>query len=59
MEIREMVIKWSRLGRDSRGATMVEYIVIVAMVFLAGVTAWDKLGKAVSTKTDAAAKALE
>lgn len=51
--------KWSRLGRDSRGATMVEYIVIVAMVFLAGVTAWDKLGKAVSTKTDSAAKALE
>jgi Flp pilus assembly pilin Flp len=50
---------WTSLMRDSRGATMVEYIVIVALILIVALEAWTRLGKNVQTKTDAAADALE
>jgi Flp pilus assembly pilin Flp len=46
------------LATDVRGATMVEYIVIISLVFLVGLTAWQNLGKAVTDKTKAATDAL-
>ena len=46
--------KWTRLARDTRGATMVEYIVIVALIFLVSVVAWGELGKNVNTKVQKA-----
>jgi|SoiMethySBSTD1v2_1073268.scaffolds.fasta_scaffold06467_7 Flp pilus assembly pilin Flp len=50
---------WMRLDRDTRGATMVEYIVIVALILLVALTAWQKLGTQVKAKTDKAATELE
>jgi Flp pilus assembly pilin Flp len=50
--------RFRSLARDQRGATMVEYIVIVALILLVALSAWKELGKNVNTKTNAAAKAL-
>jgi Flp pilus assembly pilin Flp len=55
---------WARersraLTGDTRGATMVEYIVIVTLVFLVALTAWRTLGERVNAKTQAAADALK
>jgi len=47
------------LAGDMRGATMVEYIVIVSLVFLVALTAWRTLGQNVNIKTQAAADALK
>ena len=46
--------RWSRLVRDSRGATMVEYIVLITLILLVAVKAWRELGTQVSTKTNQA-----
>jgi Flp pilus assembly pilin Flp len=51
--------RFRNLARDQRGATMVEYIIIVALILLVALSAWTKLGTQVKTKTDAAASALE
>lgn len=50
---------WTRLGRDTRGATMVEYVVILALILIVAIKAWTTLGQNVNTKTNAAAKALQ
>jgi Flp pilus assembly pilin Flp len=47
------------LARDQRGATMVEYIVIVALILLVALQAWKNLGTNVNTKTQSAADALK
>lgn len=52
------MMKLDRLVRDERGATMVEYIVIVALILLVALQAWQRLGTNVNTKTGAAADAL-
>jgi Flp pilus assembly pilin Flp len=44
---------------DSRGATMVEYIVIVSLVFLVAFSAWKALGTNINTKVQQAAQALQ
>ena len=51
--------KWVELAKDTRGATMVEYVVILALIFLVAVAAWDRLGQAVNTKTGNVADKLE
>jgi Flp pilus assembly pilin Flp len=48
-----------RLMRDTRGATMVEYIVIVAVILLVALKAWEALGTSVSGRTHDAAEALK
>ncbi len=50
---------WTELVRDSRGATMVEYIVIVALILIVALEAWQRLGENVNTKTGEAADALQ
>lgn len=50
--------RFRTLARDQRGATMVEYIVIVALILLVALSAWKNLGKNVNAKTEEAAKAL-
>lgn len=50
---------WIRLSRDTRGATMVEYVVILALILIVAIKAWGTLGTNVNTKVDAAAKALQ
>jgi len=42
-----------RLNDDTRGATMVEYVVILALIFLVAVTAWKNLGTKINTKVEA------
>lgn len=49
----------SELAKDTRGATMVEYVVIVTLIFIAALVAWQNLGKSVSAKTQRAADALD
>ena len=49
----------SELAKDTRGATMVEYVVIVTLIFIAALLAWQNLGKAVNNKTQKAADALD
>jgi Flp pilus assembly pilin Flp len=51
--------KLTRLMRDTRGATMVEYIVIVAVILLVALKAWESLGTNVSERTNDAAEALK
>jgi Flp pilus assembly pilin Flp len=51
--------RFRALARDQRGATMVEYIVIVALILLVALQAWKTLGKNVNTKTEKAAEALQ
>ncbi len=50
---------WMRLARDTRGVTMVEYIVIAALVLIIALVAWKNLGQNVSKKTQQAAQALQ
>ena len=40
------------LARDTRGATMVEYLIIIAVVGVASITAWSIFGDEVRTKAD-------
>jgi Flp pilus assembly pilin Flp len=51
--------RFRNLARDQRGATMVEYIVIVALILLVALQAWKNLGTNVNTKTQNAADALQ
>jgi Flp pilus assembly pilin Flp len=51
--------RFRSLARDQRGATMVEYNVIVALILLVALQAWKNLGTAVSTKTQKAADELK
>ena len=51
--------KSKMLASDARGATMVEYIVIVSLIFLVALGAWRALGQNVNTKAQAAAQALQ
>jgi Flp pilus assembly pilin Flp len=51
--------RFRALARDQRGATMVEYIVIVALILLVALQAWKNLGTNVNTKTQTAADALQ
>jgi Flp pilus assembly pilin Flp len=51
--------RFRALARDQRGATMVEYIVIVALILLVALQAWKNLGTNVNTKTTKAAEALQ
>jgi Flp pilus assembly pilin Flp len=51
--------RFRTLARDQRGATMVEYIVIVALILLVALQAWKNLGTNVNTKTQNAADALQ
>jgi Flp pilus assembly pilin Flp len=51
--------RFRSLVHDQRGATMVEYIVIVALILLVALQAWKNLGTNVNTKTEDAAKALQ
>lgn len=48
-----------RLNQDQRGATMVEYVVIVTLIFIAAIGAWQHLGRSVNQKTERAAGALD
>lgn len=41
------------LFRDTRGATFVEYIVLVALVALGGIAAWKTFGGSIKTATEA------
>jgi Flp pilus assembly pilin Flp len=51
--------RFRALARDQRGATMVEYIVIVALILLVALQAWKSLGTNVNAKTEKAAEALQ
>lgn len=55
---REAMTKWTRFSCDTRGATMVEYIVLVALIFLASLAAWKKLGENANLKVEKARDAL-
>jgi len=46
------------IARDTRGASMAEYVIILALVAIVAIVAWQALGTAVSTKTKAAADAI-
>ena len=41
-----------RLGRDTKGATMVEYLIIIAVVGVAGIAAWSIFGDENRAKLD-------
>lgn len=43
------------LGRDRRGAELVEVLVVIALFALAGVTAMEKLGSTVNTTANTVA----
>lgn len=51
--------KLTQLARDTRGATMVEYIVIVALIFLVSIAAWKKIGDQTKLRAEEAGTALE
>ena len=43
----------AKLIRDEKGATFVEYIILVALVALGGITAWKTFGTSIKTATEA------
>jgi Flp pilus assembly pilin Flp len=44
----------SRLGRDERGMTTVEYIIILSLIAVVGFGVWQKFGTTVKDKVQAA-----
>jgi Flp pilus assembly pilin Flp len=48
-----------KLFRDERGATFVEYIVLVALVALGGIVAWKAFGTSIKTATGAQGAEIE
>ncbi len=60
LQVKPMTLnRFRALARDQRGATMVEYIVIVALILLVALQAWKNLGKNVNAKTEKAVEALQ
>lgn len=49
---KQTIERWRRFGADTRGATMVEYVIILCLVFLVAFKAWDTLGKNLKGRTD-------
>ncbi|HEY5955424.1 MAG TPA: hypothetical protein VIV60_02675 [Polyangiaceae bacterium] len=47
-----------RLCRDTRGASFVEYLVLVGVIALAGMAAMDKLAKGIDSKAGAQQTAI-
>jgi Flp pilus assembly pilin Flp len=50
---------FGKLFRDQRGATFVEYIVLVALVALGGIVAWKAFGTSIKTATGAQGAEIE
>jgi Flp pilus assembly pilin Flp len=50
---------FGKLFRDERGATFVEYIVLVALVALGGIVAWKAFGTSIKTATGAQGAEIE
>lgn len=48
-----------RLGRDTRGANMVEYIILVGVVALLAIVAFKAFNTSVSNKIQAQGKAVD
>ncbi|MCB9709113.1 MAG: DUF4244 domain-containing protein [Myxococcales bacterium] len=49
----------SKLGRDTRGMTTVEYIIVLSLIAVVGFGIWQKFGKTVKTKVQAADSVME
>ncbi|MFO8081108.1 MAG: Flp family type IVb pilin [Armatimonadota bacterium] len=47
-----------RLWRDEEGVTTVEYALLLALVVVAGITAWSSLGEAVSNTISESASTI-
>ena len=45
--------------RDARGASMAEYVIILALVAIVAIAAWIALGTAVSSKVNQAATSIQ
>lgn len=43
-----------RLLRDERGLSTVEYVILLALIAVAGITAWDRFGGTIMDKVDQA-----
>jgi Flp pilus assembly pilin Flp len=46
------------LGKDEEGITTVEYALLLALVVVAGITAWSTLGEAVGNTVSESAEAI-
>jgi pilus assembly protein Flp/PilA len=51
--------KIRRLVNDKRGANMVEYIIVVAVIALIAIAAFRTFGQSVSKKTESKAKEVD
>lgn len=49
----------SRLGRDERGMTTVEYIIILSLIAVVGFGVWQKFGVTVRDKVQGADSLME
>jgi Flp pilus assembly pilin Flp len=49
---------WSRLARDVRGLSTVEYTVLLVLVVTGAIGAWSKLGGNLITKVQAGADSI-
>lgn len=47
-----MIATLRKLWRDEEGLSTVEYALLLVLIVIAGVTAWQTLGGSVSTKVD-------
>lgn len=52
MNIDKVVLRSRSLVRDTRGANLVEYIILVGVVAIIGIVAFGKFGGTVSKKID-------
>ncbi len=47
------------LARDSRGLSTVEYLILLVIIAVAGISVWGKFAKTVETKTNSAGASIE
>lgn len=47
------------LKKDTRGLSSVEYLILLVVIAVAGITVWKKVGTSVNTQADGASKKLD
>ena len=50
---------FARLRDDQRGASFVEYVIVVGLVAIVCIMAFDKFGRAINKKVEAQTKSIE
>ena len=59
MDLKSTFPRLSRLLRDSRGLSTVEYVIILMLVAIVGIVTWQTFGETIAAKTGIAEQRLD